>query len=61
MNIERLGENVGYVTMFLIFTTILYFILNLLNKLPNNWGYFHILLLVFIINMIGIFLKKKLK
>ena len=33
----------GYVIMYLIFTTILYFILNLLNKLPERWTYLHIM------------------
>jgi len=61
MNYKKFGKNIGYITMFLIFTTILYFILHIFKKLPDNWGYIHVLVVVFIINLIGIFLNKKLK
>ena len=34
---ERVGEIVGYVLMYLIFTTILYFILKLLNLILKTF------------------------
>ena len=61
MDLEKTGEKFGFVLMFIISATILFFILKILNKTPDNWGYFHILILVFIITLIGIIIKKTLK
>lgn len=54
--IKKFGEKAGFILMYFIFTTLLYFILKFLNKIPN-WNYFHILLLTFFIMLIGILLK----
>ena len=42
---QNIGKIIGYVLMFFIFTTILYFILLLLGKLPKFGGYFSVILL----------------
>tara|TARA_B100000315_G_C14536651_1_gene568798 strand:+ start:976 stop:1185 length:210 start_codon:yes stop_codon:yes gene_type:complete len=44
---------IGYVLMFFVFTTILYFILLFLDKLPKFGGYFSVILLTFILVFIG--------
>jgi hypothetical protein len=59
--LEKLGEKIGFIIMFFIFSTIFYFILKILEKIPNSWNYFHIMGLVFLITLIGIFINKMLK
>ena len=59
--IEKFGKIVGYITSYAIFTTILYFLLKYLNKLPGNWSYFNIAGLTFFIILIGITIKRILK
>lgn len=58
---EKFGERVGYIVMYFIFTTFLYFILSFLNKLPENWGYFHVVLLTITIILVGTLLKMLLR
>lgn len=41
--IERLGQKVGYVFAYLIFTTFLYILLGILNMMPGSWSYLHIM------------------
>lgn len=48
-----LGEYVGYLSMFFIFATILYFILIILGKLPESRDYFDVLLIVLFLVLIG--------
>jgi len=55
--IRKIGEKTGIMTMYLIFTTLLYFILKLLERLPENWGYFHIVLLTLFIILLGTLIK----
>lgn len=59
--IERFGEKIGYVFSYFLFTTMLFFILILLNKIPNSWSYFHILTITFIIALLGIVIKRFLE
>jgi hypothetical protein len=61
MDLEKIGEKFGFVLMFFISSAILFFVLKILNKLPSNWSYFHILVLVFIITIIGMLIKRWLK
>jgi len=61
LRIEYIGEKIGYLVMYLLFTTILYFILKLLNKFPDDWNYFYIMGLIFIIVLIGVLIKKVLE
>jgi len=49
----NIGKIIGYSLMFFLFTTILYFILLFLEKLPKFGGYFSVILLVLILVLIG--------
>ena len=57
-NIERLGEKIGYVFAYFLFTTTLFFILKLLNRIPNFWSYFHIMLITLVIALICVIMDK---
>jgi cell division protein FtsW (lipid II flippase) len=61
MDLEKIGEKFGFVLMFFISATILFFILKILKKMPDSWTYFHVLILVFLVILVGIFIKKWLK
>ena len=61
MGAKEYGEVLGFLAMFLISTVILYFVLNFLKKMPENWGYFHIFALVFLIILVGAFVNKILR
>lgn len=54
-------EKLGFIVMYFIFTIVLYLILKFLNKLPENWGIFHIIILTLIIVLVGTILRKLLK
>jgi len=61
MNLEKIGEKIGFIIMLLIASTILFFILEITNKLPSNWNYLYVLVLVFLIILLGALIKKILK
>jgi len=46
-------EFVGYFFMVFVFTGVLYFVLHFSGKLPNSWGYFHILTFTLVLVFIG--------
>ena len=58
---EKFGEKIGYVFSYFLFTTVLFFILILLNKIPNSWSYFHIMMITFLIALLGIVIKRFLE
>ena len=58
--VEKIGEKTGFFFMFVIFTTILYFILKILNKIPDSWSYFNVLIITILIVLFGMFIKKML-
>ena len=58
---ERFGEKIGYILSYFVFTTILYFLLKLLNKIPSHWTYLHIMVITFLIALIGVLVARKLK
>lgn len=43
----------GFVFSYLVFTTILYFILYFLNKLPSDWNFFQVCIITFFITALG--------
>jgi hypothetical protein len=57
----RVGEKIGFVFAYFLFTTILFFILLILKKLPGSWNYLHIMGIVLIIALIGAGIKRLLK
>lgn len=58
---EKFGRIVGGVVMYFVFTTILFFILRFLNKLPEKWNYFHVILITIFIVLLGSLIKMLLK
>lgn len=58
---EKLGVKIGYLFGYFLFTTILFFLLRLTDKIPSNWIYLDIMIITFLITLIGITLKKFLK
>ena len=58
---ENAGKAVGFVVMFVVFSTILYFLLNYLDKLPSSWGYFHLINTTATVVLLGILLRFWLK
>lgn len=54
---DKISEKIGYIAAYFVFTTILFFALTFLNKLPVSWSYFHIILITFLIALSGYGLK----
>ena len=59
--IKENGKKIGYIFGYFLFTTILYLMLILLKKIPENWTYFHIMGITLIITITGALLKRLLK
>lgn len=57
----KIGNTVGYAFGYFLFTTILYFILKWLNKIPETWNYFYIMGITFSIILVGGIIKKILR
>jgi len=58
---EKLGEGIGFIAMFFIFSTILFFLLEILDKLPADFGYFHVVFLSISIVLLGTLIRMVLK
>jgi CDP-diglyceride synthetase len=56
--IENYGEKIGFIFGYFLFTTVLFFILNFLNKIPKNWSYLNLMTLTFVIALIGTLIKR---
>lgn len=56
-----LGRVSGYVAAYLLFTTVLFFMLTLMEKLPESWSYPHIIVLTAAISLLGVGVKRFLK
>jgi|TARA_B100001971_G_C18142452_1_gene511129 hypothetical protein len=61
MSIERMGKKLGFIVSYLLFTTILFFILTLLKKIPESWTYIHIMGITILIVLIGAMIKRFLE
>jgi len=59
--IEFFGKGAGFVITYLIFTTVLYFLLKLIGKFPSDWTYFHIIFITFFIILLGTVIRLLLK
>ncbi len=55
------AEKIGFIFAYFFFTTSLYLILTLLNKLPLSWNYWHVMVITFVITLIGFIIKRYLK
>ncbi len=60
-SIERFGEKIGYVFAYFLFTTVLFFILILLNRIPASWSYFNVMIITFLIALLGTIIKRFLE
>ncbi len=58
---KKSGEYIGYILMYLVFTTILYLILRFIDKLPNGWNFLHVTSITLLIILVGKSIKLVLK
>ena len=58
---EKFGLVIGFLFIYFVFTTVLYFILSILERLPANWNYFYVMVLTAIIVFIGFAVRKYIK
>jgi len=49
----RIGKKFGYLFSYFLFTTILFYILTWLEKIPLSWTYLHIMGITIIIAVVG--------
>ncbi|MCK5039978.1 MAG: hypothetical protein KAR87_03355 [Candidatus Aenigmarchaeota archaeon] len=56
--IKSTGEKIGFITGYFIFTTVLYYVLLFLNKLPATWTYINIMFITLIVVLTGVGLKR---
>lgn len=59
--IESLGEKLGYIFSYFIFTTILFFILSISNKISGPLSYVYVMVIVALISVAGILIKRFLR
>ena len=59
--IENFGKVIGYISAYFLFTTVLFLILEFLNRIPENWDYPYIMLITLIVIIISVLVKKLLK
>jgi len=58
---EKVGKKIGYIFSYFLFTTILFYLLTFLDKIPSHWTYLHMVVITFLIVLIGIFIGGRLK
>ncbi|MDP3918387.1 MAG: hypothetical protein Q8Q35_00585 [Nanoarchaeota archaeon] len=58
---NHIGETLGFIFSYFVFTTILFTLFYYLDKLPSGWTYYHIMTLTLFIVFIGFFIQEKLK
>lgn len=60
-SLEVVGEKIGFLGGYFLFTTVLFYIFSLTNKLPDTWSYRHIMLITIGIVLLGIIIKRALR
>lgn len=58
---SKIGKFFGFFISYIVFTTILYFILKILDRLPESISYFHMYILTTYIILIGLLTNKIIK
>ena len=58
---EKIGEKVGFVASYAIFTTILFFVLSFLHKIPEDWTIGHVAGITVGVIVVGLLVKKVLE
>jgi len=59
--IDKVGEILGYLFSYFLFTTISFFILFVLKKVPESWSYIHVAGIVLLIAVVSAAIKRLLK
>jgi hypothetical protein len=59
--IEKIGLKIGFVFSYFMFTTILFFVMVFLDKLPATWNYGYIMIITLAITLLGAYVKKVLQ
>jgi hypothetical protein len=57
----RLGEGIGYVIAYLIFTAAIYYFLKFFGKFPSGWNFLYIMNISLLITLLGIFFRRALR
>jgi len=57
----NLGNNLGFIFGYFLFTTLLFLILAALNKLPTTLTYFHLMAITIVITFLGKIIHRVLK
>ena len=57
-SVARYGKLAGYVFAYFFFTTVLFLVLTLLNKIPASWTYYNVMGVTFLVVLIGTGLKR---
>lgn len=58
---KRAGKIIGYVVGYILFTAVVYFVFSFLNKLPEEWSFFHVAGITLAITLFGILIRNVLK
>jgi len=58
---KRFGQATGYLIAYLFSSTVLFYILFFLKKLPKTWTFFHVMDIVLAITITGLILKRLLR
>ena len=49
----NIGEKVGFIFSYCIFTSVLFLSFSLMNKLPQGWGFFHVAGVTLLVTLSG--------
>jgi len=58
---EEVGEKIGFLFSYFLFTAILFFIFTILKKIPGDWSYMHMMPITIAIVVLGVVIKRLLK
>lgn len=50
---ELWGQHCGFLFSYFLSSTVLFLVLNMANKLPEGWNYFHLASIVLLIVLLG--------
>ena len=59
--LKRVGWVSGYIVAYLLFTTVPFFMLTFLKKLPGSWSYFHMAGITALVAIVALTVKRLLK
>ncbi len=59
--LQNWGHRAGFLFSYAIFTTMLFFIMTWLGKLPANWNYIHVMGLTALIILLGLGIQRLLR